>query len=236
LYRSNIKRRTLPELPAVNISLIWQNVRVLVSDSILCHLPTVAGLAGSLSLVRGIINFSVIIFASAFYVLAYTCVMVDTDQRDIKMGDVNQTNESMESEIEREDRTTTTTTDATEVTRTETVTKPDELQYEEPGSIYLNDLPPAADRLFGDNLSLYAGNVSNGQTYGQIPPTAAPEAQQTSRWKRSIVYRAWTQGKGMLMVVLSQFFGSSMNVMTQLLERDGSHGKAMHPFQVSSPN
>lgn len=166
--------------------------------------------------------------------------MVDTDQRDIKMGDVNQTNESMESEIEREDRTTTT--DATEVARTETVTKPDELQYEEPGSIYLNDLRPAADRLFGDNLSLYAGNVSNGQTYGQIPPqigpssTSAPEAQQTSRWKRSIVYRAWTQGKGMLMVVLSQFFGSSMNVMTQLLERDGSHGKAMHPFQVSTSN
>jgi hypothetical protein len=36
----------------------------------------------------------------------------------------------------------------------------------------------------------------------------------------------------MLMVILAQFFGASMNVMTQLLEKDGSHGKAMHPFQV----
>lgn len=106
----------------------------------------------------------------------------------------------------------------------------------------MNNLRPAADRLFGDNLSLYAGNVSNSENYDRIPPqlespsTSAPEEQPTSRWKRSIVHKAWTQGKGMLMVILSQFFGSSMNVMTQLLERDGSHGKAMHPFQVSPPN
>lgn len=154
------------------------------------------------------------------------------------MGDVSRANESAQSEIEREDQTTT---DATEVTRTESNSKPDELQYEEPGSIYLNNLRPAADRLFGDNLSLYAGNVSNGQNYGQTstqtgpPPTSVPEAPPASRWKRSMVYRVWSQGKGMLMVILSQFFGSSMNVMTQLLERDGSHGKAMHPFQVSPP-
>lgn len=157
----------------------------------------------------------------------------DTD-RDIKMGDVSRTNESVQSEIEQDDQTTT---DATGVT----ATKPDEMQHEEPGSIYLNDLRPATDRLFGDNLSLYAGNVSNGQNYGQTHPqtgpstTSAPEAQPASRWKRSMVYRVWSQGKGMLMVILSQFFGSSMNVMTQLLERDGSHGKAMHPFQVSPP-
>lgn len=154
------------------------------------------------------------------------------------MGDVSRTNKSVQSEVEREDQTTI---DATEVRRTDTSSKPDELQYEEPGSIYLNDLRPATDRLFGDNLSLYAGNVSNGQNYGQSPtqagpsPTSVPEAQPTSRWKRSMFYRVWAQGKGMLMVVLSQFFGSSMNVMTQLLERDGSHGKAMHPFQVSPP-
>lgn len=147
---------------------------------------------------------------------------------------VRRANESLQSEIEREDQTTT---DAMEAT----ATKPDELQYEEPGSIYLNNLRPATDRLFGDNLSLYAGNVSHGQSYGQIPTQTRLSsgsrlgAQPASRWKRSMVYRVWTQGKGMLMVILSQFFGSSMNVMTQLLERDGSHGKAMHPFQVSLP-
>lgn len=49
-----------------------------------------------------------------------------------------------------------------------------------------------------------------------------------------MLWMAWLQSKGMLMVILSQFFGASMNVMTQMLEKDGSHGKAMHPFQVSN--
>lgn len=34
------------------------------------------------------------------------------------------------------------------------------------------------------------------------------------------------------MVMLSQFFGASMNVMTRLLELDGPHGQGMHPFEV----
>ena len=80
----------------------------------------------------------------------------------------------------------------------------------------------------GDQTTIDATEV----TQAGPSPTSVPEAQPTSRWKRSMFYRVWAQGKGMLMVVLSQFFGSSMNVMTQLLERDGSHGKAMHPFQV----
>lgn len=171
--------------------------------------------------------------------------MVDTDLCDMKMGDVSQANEPVHLENGQEGESTTTA-DETEVNGTETISKPDEpLQYEEPGSRYLNSTRPATDTLFGDNLSLYAGNVSNGQTYGQIPlqtrlslaseaQSASGTSQPSSRWKRSVVYRAWAQSKGMLMVILSQFFGSSMNVMTQLLERDGSHGKAMHPFQVST--
>lgn len=157
----------------------------------------------------------------------------------MKMGDVSRTDESVQSEIGREDQTTIMT-DVTEDNRFETNSKTDELQYEVPASTYLNNLHPAADRLFSDNLSLCAGNISDGQNYDQIhaetgsPSASPPDAQPVSRWKRSMVYRVWTLGKGMLMVILSQFFGSSMNVMTQLLERDGSHGKAMHPFQVSS--
>lgn len=42
----------------------------------------------------------------------------------------------------------------------------------------------------------------------------------------------WVQSKGMVFVVLAQMFGASMNIMTQVLEVDGSHGRAMHPFQV----
>jgi hypothetical protein len=41
------------------------------------------------------------------------------------------------------------------------------------------------------------------------------------------------QNKGVAFVLLSQFFGASMNVMTQVLEMDGAHGKAMDPLLVS---
>lgn len=36
----------------------------------------------------------------------------------------------------------------------------------------------------------------------------------------------------MILVLLSQFFGASMNVMTQYLEVDGERGAGMDPFQV----
>jgi hypothetical protein len=42
----------------------------------------------------------------------------------------------------------------------------------------------------------------------------------------------WVQGKGMILVMLAQFFGASMNVMTQVLEIKGRNGKGFHPFQV----
>lgn len=54
---------------------------------------------------------------------------------------------------------------------------------------------------------------------------------------QSLIWRArlwalWLQNKGMVLVMLSQFFGASMNVMTQILEVNGPHGPAMDPFQV----
>lgn len=52
-------------------------------------------------------------------------------------------------------------------------------------------------------------------------------------WRLWIRY-AWLSSKGMFMVMLAQFFGASMNVMTRILELDGPHGKGMHPFQVRS--
>ncbi|KAM5465173.1 hypothetical protein MferCBS49748_005113 [Microsporum ferrugineum] len=52
-----------------------------------------------------------------------------------------------------------------------------------------------------------------------------------SRWLQQ-VWQIWLQGKGMLLVLLAQFFGATMNVMARLLERDGPHGKGMAPFQI----
>ena len=42
----------------------------------------------------------------------------------------------------------------------------------------------------------------------------------------------WAGNKGLMLVILSQMFGSLMSVTTRLLETDGKHGRGMHPFQV----
>ncbi len=44
----------------------------------------------------------------------------------------------------------------------------------------------------------------------------------------------WLRNKGVVLVLLAMVFGSGMNVTARLMETDGSHGKAMHPFQVST--
>lgn len=55
-------------------------------------------------------------------------------------------------------------------------------------------------------------------------------------WKtaQQVACDVWLQGKGMILVMFSQFFGASMNVMTQFLEIKGRDGKGFHPFQVRS--
>lgn len=67
-------------------------------------------------------------------------------------------------------------------------------------------------------------------------PTPSPNRSWTepafSVQRRSKLREAWLQSKGMALVLLAQFFGASMNVMTKILEIDGSHGPAMDPFQV----
>ncbi|GKZ70706.1 hypothetical protein AnigIFM60653_009658 [Aspergillus niger] len=53
-------------------------------------------------------------------------------------------------------------------------------------------------------------------------------------WKtaQQVACDVWLQGKGMILVMFSQFFGASMNVMTQFLEIKGRDGKGFHPFQI----
>ncbi|OJD16295.1 hypothetical protein AJ78_03507 [Emergomyces pasteurianus Ep9510] len=65
------------------------------------------------------------------------------------------------------------------------------------------------------------------------PPNSPSRNKKSSvqSWRRKLQH-AWLMNKGMLMVMLAQFFGASMNVMTRTLELDGSHGEGMHPFQI----
>lgn len=69
-----------------------------------------------------------------------------------------------------------------------------------------------------------------GSSSSTDPEGNGKEGSQS--WLRA-VYEAgkeiWLQGKGMILVVAAQFFGASMNVMTQLLELE----RGLHPFQVS---
>lgn len=56
-------------------------------------------------------------------------------------------------------------------------------------------------------------------------------------WEKPSTWRMklggfWQRNLGLALVLLSQIFGTAMNVTTRLLERDGAHGKGMHPFQV----
>ncbi|EEH36051.1 hypothetical protein PAAG_00374 [Paracoccidioides lutzii Pb01] len=50
-------------------------------------------------------------------------------------------------------------------------------------------------------------------------------------WRHKL-HHSWLMSKGMVLVMLAQFFGASMNVMTRTLQLDGNHGKGMHPFQI----
>lgn len=59
---------------------------------------------------------------------------------------------------------------------------------------------------------------------------AAEAPSRWSRWTNKTCF-FWLQSKGMILVMLSQFFGASMNVMTQYLERNEA-GAGMDPFQV----
>ncbi|RAK73908.1 DMT family transporter [Aspergillus fijiensis CBS 313.89] len=64
--------------------------------------------------------------------------------------------------------------------------------------------------------------------------TSASSHHQSSWWSslRHSSQELWLQGKGMIFVLGAQFFGATMNVMTQVLEIKGNNGRGYHPFQI----
>ena len=76
----------------------------------------------------------------------------------------------------------------------------------------------------GNGISEYAGDDTS---------ILQEQADTTSGSWRALLRASWIRNKGLVYVMLSQLFGASMNMLTQGLEMDGPHGKAMHPFQVS---
>ncbi|KAF1946169.1 hypothetical protein EJ02DRAFT_500296 [Clathrospora elynae] len=43
---------------------------------------------------------------------------------------------------------------------------------------------------------------------------------------------SWKVNKGLVLVLISQLFGTLMNVTTRMLEMEGNNGKGYHPFQI----
>ncbi|KAE8414027.1 hypothetical protein BDV36DRAFT_266738 [Aspergillus pseudocaelatus] len=69
---------------------------------------------------------------------------------------------------------------------------------------------------------------------GSNSPMSPSPSSLSSWWETTwdSAQELWLQGKGMILVMLAQFFGASMNVMTQILERKGRNGEGFHPFQI----
>ncbi|KAL4975455.1 hypothetical protein BDW66DRAFT_151918 [Aspergillus desertorum] len=63
------------------------------------------------------------------------------------------------------------------------------------------------------------------------PPPPAPSMPWTEK-VRDAAMDIWLQGKGMILVLMSQFFGASMNCMTKELELNGRNGEGFKPFQI----
>lgn len=77
--------------------------------------------------------------------------------------------------------------------------------------------------------------IEPGNAYDERTPLLGEPGEgrrpRAALWSSTV----WAQSKGMVLVMLSQFFGASMNVMTQVLEVKGKNGEGLHPFQVFPP-
>ncbi|KAL4751501.1 hypothetical protein BDW72DRAFT_173493 [Aspergillus terricola var. indicus] len=78
--------------------------------------------------------------------------------------------------------------------------------------------------------------AGNGIRSPSPSPLASPQPPAPSMLLTEKVHdtamNIWLQGKGMILVLMSQFFGASMNCMTKELELNGRNGEGFKPFQI----
>jgi hypothetical protein len=99
---------------------------------------------------------------------------------------------------------------------------------------------PSIDSTYSElsELSIYSDELRHSRPL--VSNDAAARLLSTSpaplrRGRSGTLSALWIRNKGVVLVLVSQAFGSLMNVATRILETDGAHGKAMHPFQVLTP-
>ena len=98
---------------------------------------------------------------------------------------------------------------------------------------------PSIDSTYSElsELSIYSDELQRSRPVirkGTIHRLSTSPTTSRHGW-RGTLDSLWIRNKGAILVLLAQAFGSLMNVATRILETDGAHGKAMHPFQVPAP-
>jgi hypothetical protein len=84
-------------------------------------------------------------------------------------------------------------------------------------------------------IAVYHGGIHSEERAGRGLSTILHNGSPPLAPRRGVkgwLQSFWARNKGLLLVLLSQFFGTLMNVTTRLLEVEGNNGKGMHPFQV----
>ncbi|KAF2845761.1 hypothetical protein T440DRAFT_459688 [Plenodomus tracheiphilus IPT5] len=97
-----------------------------------------------------------------------------------------------------------------------------------------------AIRIASPNPSVLSIDDSNNIRFARNPdfvPSHNEEfqalgVQTTARTLSGRMRAFWIANKGLALVLISQFFGTLMNVTTRMLEMEGNDGKGYHPFQI----
>jgi drug/metabolite transporter (DMT)-like permease len=90
-------------------------------------------------------------------------------------------------------------------------------------------------------LSPDALSILSSDEYDQIQPNqqghyedydpASTHVVRPKGWRPTMT-DFWTRNYGLFLMLLAQFFGTCMNVLTRLLEVEGNKGQGLHPFQI----
>ncbi|PWY81820.1 hypothetical protein BO70DRAFT_362253 [Aspergillus heteromorphus CBS 117.55] len=94
------------------------------------------------------------------------------------------------------------------------------------------------DDHYTERSPLLASSPSAAYSSSSSPSSSSPSPAATmsaQSWWTTMSHPArefWAQGKGMILVLGAQFFGATMNVMTQFLEIKGKEGRGLDPFQI----
>ncbi|KAF3007765.1 hypothetical protein E8E13_010165 [Curvularia kusanoi] len=102
------------------------------------------------------------------------------------------------------------------------------------------DVLRGAIRIPSPDPSLLSSDGNNNIRYGRNP-NYHPDQGESGYTLRSLapprhlkgrVQEIWYRNKGLFLVLISQFFGTLMNITTRLLEMEGNNGKGYHPFHI----